>query len=136
MILEVTDEVEIGHNQYCGGSTKISIKVLDCPSDNKVENQIKYQLLDSIDTLDHSMVIDDIDAKNVFKRYYITENNLRYSFHYIVAVILYRRLDSFIVNNHDIEITIEWDKVKCTYTDNELMDYHFIKEMFNANESA
>lgn len=126
MYIEVTDEVEIGHNKFYGGSTKITIRYN--PIDSRVVDEVSDELLKVIDSLDHSIFIDDDEAPKFYQRYYITNNNFNTNFYDDVATVIYKRLNN-LYHLNSIEVIVELNKIKAFYN---LSDINFdsIKEMF------
>ena len=126
MYIVVTDEVEIGHNKFCGGSTKISIRYN--PIDSRVVEEVSEQLLKVIDDLDHSIFIDDEKAKDFYQRYYITNNEYNTNFYDDVATVIFKKLNN-IYHLASISVCIELNKIKAYY---EIIDINFdmIKEMY------
>lgn len=123
--LIVTDEVEIGHNKFCGGSTKISIEFENFDVYQYDINFFKDEFLNIIDDLDHSMIIDDENAKQFYKRYFIFNTDEMKNFYNDVAAIIFKKItNTFAITEFKdrISVTIELNKIRLTFMYDGIMD--------------
>lgn len=116
--MTVFDEVEIGHDSDCGGSIKIYIQV---PWSQKDYKSIKSELLETIDTLDHSMITVNKQAKDFYKRYFIVRDYKNRNIFKDIFDIIFCDIEPLIKNNewNEVKITIEYDKIKVTESYND-----------------
>lgn len=118
--MTVFDEVEIGHDFDCGGSIKIYIQV---PWNQEDYKSIKGELLETIDTLDHSMITINNQAKDFYKRYFIVRDYEDRSIFKDIFDIIFCDIEPLIKNNewNEVKITIEYDKIKVTKSSNDFL---------------
>ena len=118
--LIVTDEVEIGHSKFCGGSTKISIIWDKISSDFMDIEYYKNDLLEIIDKLDHSMIICDEDASKYYKRYFIVDEDDMKSFYIDVASIIFKYISLRYNDKTNISVAVEINKIKAVFDYNDI----------------
>ena len=67
----LTDEVEMGHFPYIGGTTTISMEFSEIQSKEK-----QKEYLDIMDRLDHCLVTDNKDLVEFSARYFLLDNSV------------------------------------------------------------
>ena len=117
--LIVTDEVEIGHNKFCGGSTKISIIYNDFVDFDCI-NSFKEYLSEIIDKLDHSMIICDEDAGEYYRRYFVIDEDDMKSFYSDVASIIFKQIALRYSNKTNFSVAVDLNKVKMIFNYNDI----------------
>lgn len=115
----VTDEVEIGHNKFYGGSTKISIEWNNVTLDDHVD-YIREGLLEIIDKLDHSMIIDNEDAGEYYKRYFVIDKDDMKNFYNDVASIIFKYISLRYSDKNNISVAVELNKTKVVFEYNDI----------------